>query len=252
MFMRFVQLRVKEDSINYLNEIYERQIIPVLEKVDGCLYAGLIQSAGRLDECISLTLWESASAADKYVVGGTYNRLLESVEQFLSGTSEWKIKLTEDQKVEYVPVGEPPTVKAYNVTLAPVARGMTPENRGELYVRILAVRLKEGSMAEFRTIYEHEILPALYETPGCRYAYLTEDVGNPNGALSLTVWDRKEDAENYEKSGRFGMLVRKMSHLLAGLYQWKMSLGNDTGRKAVTSEDLTSEGYHVVTGRGFV
>lgn len=252
MFMRFVQLKVKEDSIRGLNEIYEQKIIPVLEKVDGCLYAGLIQSAGRLDECISLTLWESASAADDYVAGGTYGKLLESVEPYLAGTSEWKVKLTEDQKVEYVPVGEPPTVKAYNVTLAPVAHGATPESGGELYVRILAVRLKQGGMQEFKTIYEHEILPALYETPGCRYAYLTEDIGNPESALSLTVWDRKEDAENYEKSGKFGLLVRKVSHLLAGLYQWKMSLGKGSGKTAVTSEDMTSEGYHVVTGRGFV
>ncbi len=252
MFMRFVQLKVKEDSIRNLTGIYEREIIPALGKVDGCLYAGLIQSAGRLDECISLTLWESASAADDYVAGGTFSKLLESIEPFLAGTSEWKIKLTEDQKVEYVPVGEAPTVKAYNVTLAHPGPGVAPDGGGELYVRILAVRLKAGGMPEFRRIYEHEILPALYETPGCRYAYLTEDVGNPDNALSLTVWNRREDADNYEKSGKFGLLVRKISHLLAGLYQWKMALGKEPGKAAVTSEDMTSEGYHIVTGRGFV
>ncbi len=252
MFMRFVQLKVKDDRIADLNGIYGREIIPALSSVDGCLYAGLIQSAGRLDECISLTLWESAAAADEYVAGGTYNRLLQSVEPYLAGTSEWKIKLSEDQKLEYVPVGEPPIVRAYNVTLAPSRRDSPAENTGEIYVRMLSVRLKSGGMPEFRRIYEHEILPALYETPGCRYAYLTEDVGDPNEALSLTVWDRREEAEDYEKSGRFGLLVRKVSHLLTGLYQWKMSLGKDTGRTAVTSEDLTSEGYHIVTGRGFV
>lgn len=252
MFMRFVQIKVKEDSISDLSGIYEQEIIPVLAGVNGCLFASLIQRAGKLDECISLTLWESASAADDYVAGGTYNKLLESVSPYLSGTSEWKIQLTEDQKVEYVPVGDPPTVKAYNVTLAPSARGTAPEKIGDLYVRILAVKLRPGGMAEFKEIYEREILSALYETPGCRYAYLTEDIGDPNDALSLTVWDSREDADNYEKGGRFGLLVRKVSHLLAGLYQWKMSLGRDPGRTAVTSEDLTSEGYHVVTGRSFV
>ena len=227
-------------------------MLSAVGRVAGCIYAGVRQSAGRLDECSSLTLWESASAADEYVAGGTFNKLLDSMSPHLAGTSEWKIKLTEDQKVEYVPVGEPPTVKAYNVTLAPSSHGVAPETSGELYVRILAVRLKAGGMQEFKGIYEHEILPALYETPGCRYAYLTEDVGNPDSALSLTVWDRRKDAESYERSGKFGLLVRKVSHLLAGLYQWKMSLGKETGRTAVTSEDLTSEGYHVVTGRGFV
>lgn len=250
--MRFVQLKVKEDSIHSLNKIYEREIIPVLGGVDGCLYAGLIQSAGRLDECISLTLWRSASAAEGYVAGGTYNKLLESVEPYLAAISEWKIKLTDDQKVEYVPVGEPPTVKAYNVTIAPTSPGPVAENAGDLYVRMLSVRLKSGGMQEFRRTYEHEILPALYETPGCRYAYLTQDVGDPDEALSITVWDRREDADDYEKNGRFGFLVRKISHLLTGLYQWKMSLGKEPGKTAVTSEDLTSEGYHIVAGRGFV
>ena len=252
MFMRFVQLKVKEDSIIDLSSIYERKIIPVLADVKGCVFDRLVQSAGKLDECISLTLWDTSSAADEYVTGGTYNRLLELFSPYLDGTSEWKIRLTEDQKVEYVPVGEEPRVKAYNVTLTPSPRAIVPENFGSLYARILSIRFKANGKAEFKEIYEHEILPALYETPGCRYAYLTEDIGDSDDALSVTVWDSRENAESYEKSGRFESLVRKVSRLPAGLYRWKMSLARDAGRRAVTSEDMTPEGYHVVAGRSFV
>ncbi len=250
MFMRVVQLMVRPGSMENLKLTYERQILPRLGKMKGCRFASLVQSAGRLDECISLTLWEDASAAEEYVHSGTYDTLLEYVASYLAETSEWKVKLSEDQRVEYVPVHSEPVVKAYNVTIGPTS----PEasNPGALYVRILSIRVKPGKMAEFRTIYEHEILPTLYETRGCRYAYLTEEAGEPDDALSLTVWDRKEDADEYENGGRFESLVKKTSHLLAGLYQWKMSLGRNTGRSAITSEDMTSEGYHIVTGRSFV
>lgn len=249
--MRLVQVKVKSDSIERLSEVYENEIMRRLGDVEGCRFASLVQSAGRLDECISLTLWGNSSDAEAYVEGGTFGELIKLVEPYFSETSEWKVKLTEDQRVEYVPMGEEPTVKAYNVSLLPERRGPATEELGALYVRILSIRLKPGGMDEFRRIYEHEILPVLYETPGCRYAYLTEDIGEPEEALSLTIWDRKEDADEYERSGRFDSLVKKMSHLLAGLYQWKMALGKETGRSATTSEDMTSEGYYVVTGRSF-
>ena len=252
MFMRLVQMQVKQDSIEKLSKKYREEVIPRLGKTEGCRFASLVQSAGNLNECMSLTLWESASAAEEYVKSGTYSELLDSLTPYLAETSEWKIKLTEDQRIEYVPVTEEPSVKAYNVTLAPEDPGIVSGNPDALYVRVLSVRLKPDGMDEFRKIYEHEILPALHETRGCRYAYLTEDAGNPDEALSLTVWNRKEDADEYERSGRFGSLVKKISHLLAGLYQWKMSLGKGSGRSAVTSEDMTSEGYQIVTGRSFV
>ncbi len=249
--MRLVQVKVNSGSIDKLSEVYEQEIMRRLGGVKGCRFASLVQSAGRLDECISLTLWESSLDAEAYVKGGTYGELVKLAASYFSEISEWKVKLTEDQRVEYVPVRGEPTVKAYNVSLPPGRRSPATEELGALYVRILSIRLKPGGMDEFQKIYEHEILPVLYETPGCRYAYLTEDVGEPDEALSLTIWDRKEDADQYESSGRFDALVKKISHLLAGLYQWKMALGKETGRSATTSEDMTSEGYYVVTGRSF-
>ena len=252
MFMRLVQMQVRKDGIDKLSRKYREEVIPRLGRTDGCRFASLVQSAGNVDECMSLTLWESASAAEEYVKSGTYSELLDSLTPYLAETSEWKVKLTEDQRIEYVPVTEEPSVKAYNVTLAPGDPGIVSGNPEALYVRVLSIRLLPGKMEEFRAIYQHEILPVLYETPGCRYAYLTEDAGDPDEALSLTVWDRKEDANEYERSGRFGSLVKKISHLLAGLYQWKMSLGKETGRSAVTSEDMTKEGYQVIIGRSFV
>ncbi len=162
MFMRLVQMQVKRDSIDKLSKKYREEVIPRLGKTDGCRFASLVQSAGNLDECMSLTLWQSASAAEAYVKSGTYAALLDSLTPYLAETSEWKVKLTEDQRIEYVPVAEEPSVKAYNVTLAPGDLGIVSGNPDALYVRVLSVRLKPDGMDEFRKIYEHEILPALH------------------------------------------------------------------------------------------
>ncbi|OYV87226.1 MAG: hypothetical protein B7Z63_02710, partial [Ignavibacteriae bacterium 37-53-5] len=146
MFMRLVQMLVKRESIDKLSKKYMEDVIPRLGRTDGCRFASLVQSAGNLDECMSLTLWESASAAEEYVKSGTYSELLDSLTPYLAETSEWKVKLTEDQKVEYVPVSEEPTVKAYNVTLAPGRMEPASGDIGELYVRVLSIRLLPGKM----------------------------------------------------------------------------------------------------------
>ena len=93
MFMRLVQVKTKPDGLDDLRAAYDRQIIPELAKVDGCKFASLVQSVHQPDECISLTIWESADAAREYVRNGTYDRLVESVSPYLASTTEWRVQL---------------------------------------------------------------------------------------------------------------------------------------------------------------
>ncbi len=106
-------------------------------------------------------------------------------------------------------------------------------------------------MEEFKKLYSAVIIPALKNTKGCQYAYLTESMQEENQIISLTIWDSKEDAERYEKSGRFAELTDKVKHTLSELYQWKMALEKETGKKAKTSEDLEVSRYSVVARKSF-
>jgi len=103
MFMRLVQMQVKRDSIDKLSKKYREEVIPRLGKTEGCRFASLVQSAGNLDECMSLTLWESAFAAEEYVKSGTYSELLDSLTPYLAETSEWKIKSPKTRKSSTFP-----------------------------------------------------------------------------------------------------------------------------------------------------
>lgn len=251
MFMRLVQVKVKPESFDELRSVYEERIIPELEKVEGCLFASLVQSAHQPDECISLTMWDSVDAAEAYVRDGTYGRLLDEVLIHLVNTTEWKVQLSADQTLEYVPVKEEPDVKGYEISQTQQAVPPS-ENPGSLYVRVLSLKFQQGKLEEFKEIYEREILPILSKTMGCRYVYLTGDSGKGDSALSMTIWDSKEHADEYESNGTFDLLVSKIKHLLAGLYQWKMSLGRELGRNTLTSEDISVEGYRVITGKTFM
>lgn len=251
MFMRLVQLKIRPDRTDQLRSMYERLIVPELAKVEGCRFASLAQNATQPDEFISLTLWENSEAAEEYVRDGTYARLLETVDPYLANATEWKVQLTADQTLEYLPTAEEPEVKAYLVSPITEAVPFT-EVPNPLYVRVLSLKFKPGKMDEFKQIYQLKILPVLRATKGCRYAYLTEDASDEDEAISMTIWDSKEDAEEYEKNGTFGSLLRQVGDLLSGLYQWKMSLGRHGRKSAVSSEDMSVEGYHVVTGRSFI
>ena len=107
-------------------------------------------------------------------------------------------------------------------------------------------------MEEFRRIYETVIKPEIQKVKGCRYVYLTGSMKNPDQVISLTIWDTKEDADAYEHSGVFTQLVKQVEHTFSEMHQWKMQLEKETHSRVVTSEELTVDGYSIVTGKSFL
>jgi quinol monooxygenase YgiN len=251
MFVRFLQLKVSTEYLKTLQGFYDKIVIPELQKIPGCQYACLIQSGNSADEFVSMTFWSTKNEAEAYEKSGVYQSLLNQVRPFLAESSEWKIKLSDDFQLNYEPVSEEPILKEYSVAAQSAEDIPGEEQNPRMYVRIVSAKIKDGKMDEFKKLYADIIIPAMKQTKGCQYAYLTESMQEKNSIISLTIWDSKEDASNYEKSGRFAELVDKVKHTLSELYQWKMALEKETGRKTKTSEDLEVSRYSVVTGRSF-
>jgi len=250
MFVRFLQLKVSTDYLKSLQGIYDKIVIPELQKIQGCQYACLIQNGNNPDEFISMTFWDTKKEAEAYEKSGIYQSLLNQIKPFLAESTEWKINLSDELQLQYEPVAEEPVLKEYAVatqTDAPLSGVENPR----MYVRIVSAKIKEGKMEEFRNLYDEIIIPALKSTRGCQYAYLTESMQEENQIISLTIWDSKEDAAQYESSGRFAELTDRVKHTLSELYQWKMALEKETGKKAKTSEDLEVSRYSVVAGKSF-
>jgi len=248
MFMRLVQVRVKTGALEKLQQLYNERVIPALRQVKGCFYAGFMQNSHVPDECISMTLWESQEDAVAYEKSGVFENLLNETRPYLSESSDWKIQLSQDLTLEYVPVPEEPEVKMYSVTAQSNVPAF-PTGSSPLWLRTVALKIRPGRLEEFRRLYKERIMPELHKVKGCRYVYLTESAQKQNEVISVTVWDSKHDAENYEHSGLYERLVDSIKHTLSELFQWKMELEKEKGKQAATSEDLTVEHYDVIVGK---
>ncbi len=245
--MRLVHAHYKSDSLPIIKKIYDEKIIPTLQKMHGCLFACLIRSEVNPNEGISLTLWDSKENAETYVRSGAFQSSLDEIRPFLADSSEWKVRLTKDLKVEYQPIPDEPKVKAYT-GLVGSGNALPVE---PMYLRLLSLKIKPGKMDEFQTIYQSEILPVLQKTRGCRYAYLTSSEESTDESISITIWDNREDLEDYEKKGTFTQLLERVKHTLADLFQWKMALEKDEKWQIMTSEDASVKYYAVLSSKGF-
>jgi quinol monooxygenase YgiN len=251
MYMRFVHVTVKEAAMAGLSSLYEEKVIPTLHAVPGCLYASLIQGAHHADECISMTLWETAQQADAYVRSGVFGSLMAEAGRYLADSSEWKIHLSSDLELKYEPVPEEPVIDAYNLPPLKPDRILERQATGGLYLRIVSPQIRKGKVEEFKRIYTTEVIPALRAVKGCRYAAVIEHAQDPEKLISISIWESKADADDYEISGSFAALTEKFKHTFSEIYQWKMQLEKETGKHVVTSDEIAVEGYTVVAGRSF-
>lgn len=251
MFMRLVQMKVKEGQLEGLRLHYGQRIIPVLEGISGCRYAGLMKSIQHPEECISLTLWESEFDAEAYERGGVFESLLGETRPFLLESSESRLQLSEDLTLEYVPVPEEPVVSKLPVAARGDPLSSREEQRSPMWVRIVSLKLRAGKLEEFKRLYTAQVIPTLREVKGCRYIYLTERSDRKDEILSVTSWENKEAAQAYEESGLFKRLLESQSETLSELYRWKMEEGNLRGGMSATSEDPTVEHFDVVIGKAF-
>jgi heme-degrading monooxygenase HmoA len=251
MFMRLVQLKVKSGRVGSYQQFYRGRIIPTLAKVRGCRYAALIQSMQHPEECLSLTLWDGEEDALAYERAGLFDRLLAGTRPYLVESAESKLQLSEDLTLEYVPIPAEPVV-----TRLPVAEGSgSPVShegrRSSLCVRILSLRLRPGKRAEFDAFYRNAVIPALRGVNGCLQIYLAERTDRVDEVLSVTTWEKKEDAEAYEASGLFARLLESQRETLSELYDWKLGEQKKTAGALTTSEDPTIERFEVIVGRVF-
>jgi len=251
MYVRLVRARANPEAASSLRDSYTNTVIPALQATPGCLSACLMQGSKDPLDVVSLTLWESIADAEAYVERGTFGELMKKVRPFLQDTTEWRMGLSRELKLEYAPVPGEPTISAYPVSLdLPAKQRVGPES-GNLYLRIVSVMIKPDRKDEYHRLFLNEIIPTLQAAPGCLHAYLIMPSQKSNESLSMTIWDSKESADAYEREGLFSELVKKVKHTFTDLVQWKIELDPESKRQAASTEDLTVEGFSVIAMKSF-
>ncbi len=242
MYLRFVRLLVREGSEGQFADFYREKIIPALRATDGCRFAGLLTPWRGGDGHRSLTIWESPAKAQAYEEGGLYAHLLRLAEPMLSKRTEWRLQLGKDPLATIDPANRVISSDGYVVEASDSVEGI-PAGERSLFVRILSVRVDLDQLKEFLELYAHYAIPMLQMQPGCRGVLLAEGVEHPDGILSITLWDREEDAVRYESSGEPERLTEKLKMTFSPIYDWRVTLVEGHDARAAAPRVAS---YHLV------
>lgn len=68
-----------------------------------------------------------------------------------------------------------------------------------MFARSVSIRVKSNSIAEFNKTLENKILPLLQKQKGFKDE-LALVASNGSEVLAISLWDRKEDAEAYQRA----------------------------------------------------
>ena len=248
MFLRLVNLKVKEGRLSDFAHFYEERTIPALQEVKGCLYASLLKPTDDDVECVSMTMWRKREDVDAYEKSGLYDELLDEMDDMMAEVVEWKVASSGQSKRD-LHLLQDPDVEAYPVEVAGIGEVVDADVSRHFFVRLVSARIQTGRFDELKERYDQEVKPILMATKGCRAVFLVENTKTQARALSVTVWDNEEAAIRFELSGVFDEVTARVSEFFSGLYQWRLSLSPAEERRSISGKDLDVRSFQVVTGK---
>ncbi len=96
-----------------------------------------------------------------------------------------------------------------------------------MFMRLVQLNVERPVISEFREAYNRDVIERLQKTDGCRFAGLIESGAEECEFISLTLWDKQEQAESYEKGGVYEELLGKIRQYLQNSSEWKIQLSEN-------------------------
>jgi heme-degrading monooxygenase HmoA len=93
-----------------------------------------------------------------------------------------------------------------------------------MFMRFVRMRINPDKVFQFEALYERVILKELESVRGCLYAGLVQSLDDQSDGLSLTLWERKEDADDYERSGMFAKMIDQSRPYFSDSSGWGVHL----------------------------
>ena len=115
-----------------------------------------------------------------------------------------------------------------------------------MFMRLLQLKINANFVHIFKDFYEETVMPQLQKMPGCKFAELIQNWPHEDECLSMTFWENREAAENYQQSGTYSELLQKSGPYLAKSTEWKLQLSDslELEYKPVSEEPVLKE-FHV-------
>lgn len=86
-----------------------------------------------------------------------------------------------------------------------------------MYARNVALNLKPNTASEFTKTFEKDILPMLRKQNGFKDEITFVDAGGKD-ALAISLWDRKESAEQYSRD-TYPQVLKGLANVVEGTPQ---------------------------------
>lgn len=241
IYARFLRLQLRTGAEAEFSAFYRDRVVPSLARVPGCLYAGLL-SPWRGEDFRSFTLWRTPEDARAYEESGLYHALLRESEPMLSSRTAWRVRLSDESgETTAVELREIPA-EGFVVESEESTRGLAAGSP-RVFVRIVSIQTRPDRRREFVGLYREQVIPVLLARPGNLGAFLAEGTADSSELLSISLWEREEDAVRYEMSGDFERLTHRLSGTFAPQRLWGFALA-ESGDAARPAPGVTS--YHVV------
>jgi heme-degrading monooxygenase HmoA len=87
-----------------------------------------------------------------------------------------------------------------------------------MFARVLWGKVKTGMWDDYERYYNEKVVPPTQKMKGFRERRLLRSLDNPDESVSISVWETREDLENYTKSIERQTIVREAEKLFAGEY----------------------------------
>jgi heme-degrading monooxygenase HmoA len=87
-----------------------------------------------------------------------------------------------------------------------------------MIARVLSAKIKPGMWNDYERYYNEQVVPPTQKMKGFRERRLLRSIDKPDEAVSICVWETREDLENYVRSIERQTIVREAEKLFAGQY----------------------------------
>ena len=87
-----------------------------------------------------------------------------------------------------------------------------------MIARVLSAKIKPGMWDDYERYYNEQVVPPTQKMKGFRERRLLRSIDKPDEAVSICVWETREDLENYVRSIERQTIVREAEKLFAGQY----------------------------------
>ncbi len=87
-----------------------------------------------------------------------------------------------------------------------------------MFARVLRGKVKPGMWDDYERYYNEKVVPPTQKMNGFRERRLLRSLDDPDEGISISVWETREDLENYVRSIERQTIVLEAENLFAGEY----------------------------------